>query len=229
VYDLTERVIPAPILAAATPARDDARRELLMRSAAALGVGTAKDFVSYFLLGLGVAGVSERTVYPKTTTAGRLVAELAGDGRLVPVRVQGWEQPAYRHPAARAEGSTVDDGALLSPFDSLIWERERTERLFGFRYRSEIYTPPAKRQYGYYVLPFLLGDTLVARVDLKADRQAGVLRVLGAYGSADPGPLAARLRDLATWLGLAEIEVTDRGDLAGPLLASREWAFQARC
>jgi uncharacterized protein len=222
VYDLAERVIPAEVLDAPTPERDDARQELLVIAADALGVATAKDLASYFLIGMGVAGFSERTVYPGSTTSARLVAGLAEAGRLRPVTVEGWERTAYLHPQA-AEPSDVDAAALLSPFDPLIAERDRTQRLFGFRYRSEVYTPPAKRQYGYYVLPFLLGDRLVARVDLKADRQAGTLAVLGAYAEPDvdraavADALSAQLKRLAVWLTLDAVVVSKRGDLSDGL------------
>ena len=222
VYDLTERVIPAAVLDRPTPERDEARRQLLMRSARALGVATAKDIVSYFLLGMGVAGVSERVAYPTGPTAAMLVARLATEGELREVSVEGWPQRAYLHPDADPPAE-VDARALLSPFDSLLWERDRTERLFGFRYRSEIYTPAAKREYGYYVLPVLLGESLVGRLDLRADRTRGVLTVLGAFAepAADAAAVAGRivgeLTRMAGWLGLADLEVDGRGDLAEPL------------
>ena len=198
-------------LARPTPTEDEARTELLVLAARHLGVGTFTDLTDYHR--------------QKNAPCKPLVAELVEAGRLVPVRVEGWKDVAYRHPDATAP-RRVAARALLSPFDPVVWKRDRTERLFGFRYRIEIYTPAPKRQYGYYVLPFLLGDELVGRVDLKADRQRGVLLVPGAF--AEPGvaagavseALAAELALMAGWLGLERIEVAPNGDLATALRRS---------
>ncbi len=207
VYDLPERVLPADILALPTPSKEDAHRALLERSARALGIATAADLRDYFRL--------------KPQQAAPRIGELVETGILIPAAVEGWRQQAYVHAEARRP-RRVDATALLVPFDPLVWERARTERLFGMRYRIEIYTPAEKRVHGYYVLPFLCGDTLAARVDLKADRQAGLLRVQSA--SAEPAAhpqtaerLSAELKLMARWLGLERVLVAGRGDLAGPL------------
>jgi uncharacterized protein YcaQ len=215
-YMLPERWLPAEVLARPAPPADDARRELLLVAARAHGLGTARDLADYYRMNV-------------PASAG-LLAGLAADGALEEVRVEGWNQPAYLHPEARRPRRRLRARALLSPFDSLIWERSRTERLFGMRYRIEIYTPAPKRVHGYYVLPFLLDEHLVARVDLKADRRARVLRVRSAWvepaaEAATAGgrervvtELAAELGAMAAWLGLDDgVDVEARGDLAADL------------
>ena len=207
VYDLPARVLPRATLDTATPAEADAQRALIERSARALGVATTGDLRDYFRL--------------KPEDARPRIAELAEMGTLLPCKVAGWPQPAWLHRDARVP-RTIAGQALLAPFDPLIWERSRAERLFGLRYRIEIYTPAERRVHGYYVLPFLLDGRIVARVDLKADRAAGVLRVQSAHAEPGasgemPGRLMAELVLMARWLGLAGVTVASRGDLAEAL------------
>jgi len=209
LYDLPERVLPASALDAPTPTEAEARKELLAIAGRSMGVATLEDMANY-----------HRQWRPQSRNP--LVAELVEEGVLQPVTVEGWAKPAYLHRDARLPRA-VNARALLSPFDSLVWHRDRNERLFDFHYRIEIYTPAPKRVYGYYVLPYLLGDRLVGRVDLKADRAAGVLRVQGAYlepgvdDAAAAGPLIEELRLMAGWLELDTVASTNRGELAEAL------------
>ena len=196
VYDLTERVIPRAVLALPTPSLADAHRALLDRAARALGVATAGDLRDYFRLS------------PEPSR--RAIAELVEEEILFPVSVDGWRQPAFIHHSARRP-RRIDGQALLAPFDPLIWERSRTERLFGFRYRIEIYTPAHKRVHGYYVLPFLMDERIVARVDLKSDRQHSQLLVkkvtLEPQAPGDTyNRLILELRLMADWLALESVD-----------------------
>ncbi len=207
VYDLTERALPSRVVDLPTPDEADAQRELVRIAARSLGVATQADLRDYFRLPLADAKAR--------------VAELVEAGELTPVTIKGWRRPAYLRAGARTPRK-VSGSALLSPFDNLIWTRDRTERLFGTRVRLEIYTPAHKRTHGYYVLPFLEDEAITARVDLKSDRQAGVLRVQAAWREPDaaaetPERLAAELRRMAGWLGLERVEVAGKGDLAEAL------------
>ncbi|MBJ8344987.1 winged helix-turn-helix domain-containing protein [Antrihabitans sp. YC2-6] len=206
-YDLAERVLPASVLAREV-SEQDAVRELVRKSATALGIATEPDLRDYY-----------RLHRSQTEPA---IADLVEEGVLVPVQVEGWAHQAYVHAEARRPRS-ITGAALLCPFDPLIFCRPRTERVFDFRYRIEIYTPEPKRVHGYYVFPFLLDGELVGRVDLRAERGNGVLRVPGAF--TEPGhenprvatELASALRRMADWLELEDVVVGERGDLA-PLL-----------
>ncbi|MEV4757582.1 crosslink repair DNA glycosylase YcaQ family protein [Micromonospora sp. NPDC049559] len=210
LYDVPERVLPAAVLGAPTPSDAEAYRTLVAVAARALGVAAEPELRDYFRL--PVAG------------ARAAIAELVEAGELRPVVVRGWKGPAYLHAEARLP-RWIRASTLVSPFDPLVWERGRAERLFGFSYRIEIYVPAPQRVHGYYVLPYLQGDRFTARVDLKADRKAGVLRVPAAW--VEPGVdvtetaagLAAELHRLAGWLGLGAVAPPEAGDLAAPLAA----------
>jgi uncharacterized protein YcaQ len=205
MYDLTERVIAREHLAADGFDREEAQSALLVKAAGSLGVGTAADLADYHRI--------------RMPQARPLIDVLAASGQLAEVEVRGWNQPAYLDPAAKLPRK-VEGRALLSPFDNLIWFRDRVERLWDFHYRIEIYVPEPKRVYGYYVLPFLLDGDLVARVDLKSDRKTGALLVKGAWAEPDIDPirvgreLRAELESVAAWLRLSDVVVTRNGDLA---------------
>jgi uncharacterized protein YcaQ len=209
MYDVAERVIAAEHLGAPIPEPAEAQSELLRRSARALGIATAEDLADYFRI--------------RMPQARPLIERLASRGELIEVEIPGWDRVAYLHPEATLP-RRVEGRALLSPFDNLIWYRDRVERLWDFFYRIEIYVPEPKRVHGYYVLPFLLDGALVARVDLKTDRKAGALLVRGAF--AEPGvdgarvgrELRAELEEVASWLGLSEVRVAANGDLAARLV-----------
>jgi uncharacterized protein YcaQ len=206
-YDLPERVLSPEVAALPVVPDSEAFTELIRISARALGIGTAKCLRDYFRL--------------PAADARPAISSLVASGELIEVECEAFGATAYLHPEARRP-RRIEHRALLSPFDPLVFERARTESLFGFRYRIEIYVPKDKRVHGYYVLPFLLNEALVARVDLKADREGSVLRVLGAFAEAGapqetPRELAAELDLMAEWLGLDRLEVEPNGDLAPAL------------
>ena len=211
IYDLTERVLPPEVIAAPTPSVADAHRELVRLSSRALGIATDDDLADYFRLRLG-------DVRPR-------IGELVEERALVPVRIAGIDKPAYLAAGAKLP-RTATGRAILSPFDPLVWHRARTQRLFDFHYRIAIYTPEHLREHGYYVLPFLDGEVLAARVDLKAAREEQKLLVQavhlepGADAKKTADSLAAELRDVASWLGLETITVTRKGSLAKALSAA---------
>jgi uncharacterized protein len=211
LYDTVERSIPAEVLARPVLSEADGRRALVERAARANGIATERCLTDY-----------HRLNGPKTRPH---IAELVEEGRLIPVRVEGWDRPTYLHVDATLP-RWVRARALLTPFDSLVWERRRLEELFDFFYRIEIYVKPEDRVHGYYVMPFLLGDRLVARVDLKADRPGRTLRVQSAFREAGTvevdvaEALAAELALMAGWLGLEQVAVVPRGDLAPALRAA---------
>lgn len=213
IYDIPERVLPPAVMSAPTPPDDVAQHELVRTAVRALGVATERDIADYFRM-------KRADVQPALST-------MVDSGEAIPVHVEGWRDRAYLDAAAR-QPRTIKARSLLSPFDSLVWERARTERLFDFRYRLEIYTPAPKRVYGYYVLPFLLADRIVARVDLKADRASSTLRVIGAFAepeieiSETTAALVEELEAMREWLELESLEIGERGDLTPHLRRARQ-------
>ena len=206
-YDLPERRLPAEVLERSIP-KSEAIRELVRQAGEALGVATVRDLADYW-----------RLPQADTKTA---ITELIEAGELLPVRVEGWTAQAYLHRDARIP-RRIEAIALLSPFDPVVWERARTERMFGFHYRIEIYTPAPQRKFGYYTLPLLQDEALVGRIDLKSDRQNRTLRVQSAWREPGQAPDVARiahlLRETAAWQGLESLVVQDWGDLARDLAA----------
>jgi uncharacterized protein YcaQ len=221
LYDIPERVIPEAVLRLDAVAPSDAKKALLLRAARAMGVGTARDIAQYFHIDAWWDRLSVNGRRPQAKT-GVLVDELVEDGRLERVRVEGWKHPAFTVAGARIPRS-MDVRAIVSPFDPVLWERAWTRTVFDFEYQIEIYVPGPKRIYGYYVLPFLLGDGFAARVDLKADRKTSTLVVHAAYveRGRDAHVVAAalgdELRSMTRWLSLDSVLVHPKGNLASPL------------
>jgi uncharacterized protein YcaQ len=215
-YDVPERVLPRAVLEAPTPTVEESAHELVRRAARSHGVATGACLADYYRMRYQPAAGPDAVANARDA-----IATLVEAGELEPVRIEGWGRPAFLHVDVRRP-RRVAARSLLSPFDPLVWERARTEALFDFHYRIEIYVPKPQRRFGYYVLPFLLGDRIVARVDLKADRAGGRLLVQGAYAEETAPPetaeeLELELRRLAGWLGLDDVVVADRGDLAPAL------------
>jgi uncharacterized protein len=222
LYDIPERVLPASCFDAPSVGAVDPRKALLVRAARAMGVGTARDIAQYFHIDAWWDRFSPSGRRPTATTQ-TLFDELVEEGRLERVRVDGWKQPAFVAAGARLPRA-IDACAIVSPFDPVLWERKWTKAVFDFDYQIEIYVPAPKRIYGYYVLPFLLGDRFAARVDLKADRKSSTLLVHAAY--VEPGfdagrvaeALAGELRSMARWLSLESVAIARKGNLARPLI-----------
>lgn len=208
VYDLPERVIPADVIDTPTPSIDDAHREMVRIGLKSHGIATAGDVADYFRI--------------KKTDARAHLDAMVSTGEAEEVAVPGWGEPAFLDPEAKTPRA-IDRAAFLTPFDPVVWFRDRAERLFDFHYRIEIYVPEPKRVHGYYVLPFLLGDRVVGRVDMKADRKQGRLLAKAAFAEpgvdhhAVAGAMADKLEEMATWMGLDSIEAGPRGDLSAPL------------
>ncbi len=205
VFSPIEKIIPADVLGSATPSVDDAQRELIVQSVQSLGVGTASDIADYFRLPI-------REIRA-------LLPDLVEDGKIIPATVKGWGEPAFADPHAKTPRSIVGSTAL-SPFDPVVWKRDRAERFWNFEYRIEIYVPEAKRRWGYYVLPVMVDGRLVARIDVKNDREAGIMRLKASHaedGYCTPESaerVADAMRDLAQFVGAESIDVEQRGDLA---------------
>ena len=224
LYDIPERVFTREVLKAKPLPERQGKKELLVRAARAMGVGTARDVAMYFHVDMWWDRArADGTRRPANTNV--LFEELVEQGRLEQVKVEGWKQPGYIVPGAKIP-RTIDARAVVSPFDPLMWERKWTNAVFGFEYQIEIYVPAPKRIYGYYVLPFVMGDAFAGRVDLKADRKASTLLVHAAYVEAGRDPkavaaaLADELRSMAHWLALERITVGAKGSLAKPLASA---------